>query len=229
MKRSFINKKIRNSIKFFTELNFLLPPFAFYSPTEWKEKFSQCQEICDIQLGWDITSFGTNNFDETGLILFTLRNGSQKNPEKYPKPYAEKIMLIQETQVTPCHFHWHKREDIINRGGGNLVIEMWQSNKSEKRTDGPFNVNIDGIQHHFDTNAKIILHPGQSICLTPYLAHRFYAQSSFGPVMAGEVSTVNDDTTDNCFIDGQPRFDPIIEDEEIKYMLATDLLKMKKI
>jgi D-lyxose ketol-isomerase len=33
---------------------------------------------------------------------------------------------------------------------------------------------------------------------------------------------VNDDTSDNCFIDGAIRFDPVIEDEEPSYLLACE-------
>ncbi|PVY39390.1 uncharacterized protein DUF1498 [Victivallis vadensis] len=40
--------------------------------------------------------------------------------------------------------------------------------------------------------------------------------------MVGEVSRVNDDFTDNCFVDGMPRFDQIEEDEPARYLLGID-------
>ena len=68
-------------------------------------------------LGWDITDFGKGEYDRLGLLMFTIRNGSFDNP-KYVKPYAEKLLITEEEQITPYHFHWKKMEDIINRGGG---------------------------------------------------------------------------------------------------------------
>ena len=62
--------------------------------------------------------YGSGDFYKRGLFLFTLRNGKY-NIDK--KPYAEKIMIVEEEQETPMHHHWSKMEDIINRGGGNLV------------------------------------------------------------------------------------------------------------
>ena len=40
-------------------------------------------------------------------------------------------MIVEENQETPMHFHWSKMEDIINRGGGNLVIELFRSDRNE--------------------------------------------------------------------------------------------------
>jgi len=225
MKRSLINKAIENGMDFFARNGFMLPPFSSYSVLDWKRKKVQCNEIFEQQLGWDITSFGTDDFERTGLLLFTLRNGAPEGG-KYPKTYAEKIMMVLENQLTPCHFHWRKREDIINRGGGNLIIEMWQADDSGKLTEQPFEVSVDGMTRQCLPGEKLILHPGESICLDPYLAHCFYGEPGAGPVMVGEVSSVNDDSCDNCFIAGQPRFDSIIEDEEIKIPLASDLPKI---
>jgi D-lyxose ketol-isomerase len=188
------------------------------------EKYEYSKEIHDLQLGWDITSFGSDDFENTGLLLFTLRNGAINT--EYPKTYAEKIMMALEHQLTPCHFHWKKREDIINRGGGNLIIEMWQSNNSGELSKESFDVSVDGIKRHYSPGEKLFLHPGESICLDPYIAHCFYGEPGCGPVMVGEVSSVNDDGSDNYFIGGQPRFEEITEDEEIKYFLASDLDKL---
>lgn len=115
MKRSEINELIDNAIVFFKNQNFVLPPFAYWSPEEWKNKNSEYDEIRDNQLGWDITDFGSGDYNKRGLFLFTIRNGNQNN-KKYIKPYAEKIMIVGENQETPYHFHWNKMEDIINRG-----------------------------------------------------------------------------------------------------------------
>ena len=104
---------IEESLDFIYEKNFMLPPWTFWSPEDWKGKSTNCSEIIDNMLGWDLTDFGSDDFHKRGLILFTLRNG---NPLKDKKNYAEKVMIVEELQETPMHFHWSKMEDIINRG-----------------------------------------------------------------------------------------------------------------
>ena len=121
MKRSEINNAIHNAMKLFDEYKISLPPFVNWTPAQWQEKGTEAQEIRDNMLGWDITDFGQGDFSKIGLFLITIRNGNQKNPEKYPKTYAEKLMVVQENQITPMHFHWNKMEDIINCGGGKAV------------------------------------------------------------------------------------------------------------
>lgn len=222
MKRSEINRIIRESIVFFDEMKFKLPPFAFFSPEEWRKHKNNAREIFDLQLGWDVTSFGGNDFRKLGLLLFTLRNG-KAGSSLYPKPYAEKIMIVRENQMTPLHFHWYKREDIINRGGGNLVIELYRSNPAENRlAEGPFEISVNAMKRTMNSGETLILTPGESVCLEPVHAHRFYAEEGGGTVLAGEVSMVNDDSTDNCFIDKLDRFDFIEEDEKPEFLLAAE-------
>ena len=79
MKRSAINNVIEKAIVFFKERKFPLPSFAYWSPSEWQMKGSECDEIRDLGLGWDITDFGSGDFLRTGRIIFTLRNGSTKD------------------------------------------------------------------------------------------------------------------------------------------------------
>ena len=117
MKRSEINKCIREFEGLLKEHRFELPPFLSFTPEEWQEKGHEYDEIRDNALGWDITDYGEGHFETKGLYLITLRNGNVHN-SKYTKTYAEKIMMLKEGQVSPNHFHWHKMEDIINRGGG---------------------------------------------------------------------------------------------------------------
>jgi D-lyxose ketol-isomerase len=221
MKRSEINKIIESGVKFFKEMNFLLPPYAYFSKEDWA-KAADCQEIFDLQLGWDVTTFGSGDFKKMGLLLFTLRNGELNNPQ-YPKPYAEKIMMVLEGQVTPRHFHWNKCEDIINRGGGNLVIELFHADpQSNSLTGKDFGIAVDGCKRHMKSGDKLILHPGESVCLEPVHCHTFYGEAGKGAVLVGEVSMVNDDSNDNCFVDGMPRFDLVEEDEAIATYLTTD-------
>ena len=219
MKRSEINQLIIQSIEFFDLMNFKLPPWAFWRPEEWRGKYDACSEITDNMLGWDLTDFGSGDFHKRGLILFTIRNG---NFRKDKKPYAEKAMIVEEMQETPMHFHWSKMEDIINRGGGNLVVELYKSDEKEDFSDQPFTIKTDGIVRNLQPGDSIVLTPGESICLEQGVYHRFYGEPGKGKVFVGEVSAVNDDTADNRFYTPVGRFPEIIEDEEPIHLLASD-------
>lgn len=221
MKRSEVNKIIENAISFFKEMNFHLPSFAFYSLSEWEKNKKNSKEIFDLKLGWDITDFGSGDFYKKGLLLFTIRNG-KLNSTEYPKNYAEKIMIIEEEQVTPMHFHWNKMEDIINRGGGNLVIELYNSTNDEKLDNSDIDIKVDGVIKKVKADGKIILSNGESITLPKFLYHKFYGQKDKGKVMAGEVSMVNDDEHDNKFYENIGRFSKIEEDVLPEHLLCTD-------
>lgn len=204
---------------FLREKGFPLPPWAFWGPSDWKGKRETCGEIVANMLGWDITDFGLGRFEECGLVLFTLRNG---NPAGDKKPYAEKIMIVRENQETPFHFHWQKMEDIINRGGGNLVLELYGSTPDEAFDRQAVRVRVDGVLRDVPAGGAVILRPGESICLPPRLYHRFYGELGRGSVMVGEVSQVNNDNTDNHFLPGVGRFPAIQEDEAPVRLLASD-------
>jgi len=219
MKRSEINNIIRDAEGFFKQQNFHLPPWAYWLPEEWKGKYKSCSEIIDHGLGWDITDFGLGKFDDSGLLLFTIRNGSM---EKDQKKYCEKIMIVREEQIVPMHFHRAKTEDIINRGGGNMVIELFLADNNNKVTDKNITASVDGISRTFKPGYKLVLTPGESITLTPFLVHRFYGEPETGNILVGEVSSINDDKTDNYFIDDIGRFPTIDEDEKPLHLLVSD-------
>ncbi len=222
MKRSEINQILKNAKAFMAEKQFILPPWAYWSVDDWKNSKEDIQEIIENMLGWDITDFGSGDFYKRGLFLFTIRNG-KFNVDK--KPYAEKIMIVEENQETPMHFHWAKMEDIINRGGGNLVIELYNSTSDEKLDTTPVHLKTDGVKRTVDAGGKVILTPGESICLEQGMYHLFYGEPGKGKVLVGEVSTVNDDTSDNCFYESIGRFPVIVEDEEPLHLLASDYQK----
>jgi D-lyxose ketol-isomerase len=221
MKRSTINGLIDDALEFARTMQFHLPAWATWSPRDWKGKAEVAAEIVDTMLGWDVTDFGGNDFERLGLTIFTIRNGSYTD-KRYAKPYAEKLLIVRENQVTPMHFHWKKREDIINRGGGELVMELHNSTPAEGLAKDPVSASIDGLRRTVKPGEKVILKPGDSICLTPGLYHRFYGRQGAGTVLVGEVSCVNDDNSDNRFLDSLPRFPTIEEDEEPRYLLVSE-------
>ena len=221
MKRSEINTLIRDSLDFFEKCRFRLPLWATWKPEQWRGKKEEVGEIIENMLGWDLTDFGSGNFAKRGLILLTLRNGSLADSERR-KPYAEKVMVVRENQETPRHFHWNKMEDIINRGGGNLIIELHGSTKEQDLSAQPLTVKVDGMKRTVEPGAKVVLTPGESICLEPFVYHRFYGESGKGKVLVGEVSAVNDDRADNRFYEPIGRFPEIEEDEKPLHLLVTD-------
>jgi len=219
MTRSEVNKIITGFRDFMIKHHFMLPEWAAWSPDDWKGKYKTCSEIVDNKLGWDITDFGSGDFNRVGLCLFTIRNG---NWDKKDKMYCEKIMAAGENQETPMHFHWNKSEDIINRGGGNLVMELYKATETDGMSDKPVEVSIDGVLTTVKAGVPLILKPGQSICLKPRVYHRFYGQKGNGRVLIGEVSMVNDDANDNRFYDKIGRFPDIAEDERPLHLLVND-------
>jgi len=221
MKRSEINQILRQADEFIRARGFYLPPFAYWRPDEWREKGPEAREIVENHLGWDITDFGKGDFAKNGLFLFTIRNGHPQNWERQTgKLYAEKLLIAEEKQVTPYHFHWAKMEDIINRGGGTLVIQLYNASAEEGLAASPVEVSLDGVARTLPAGAVLRLAPGESITLPPRLYHAFWAEG--GRTLIGEVSLVNDDYRDNRFLDAPGRFPEIEEDEPPFYLLVTD-------
>jgi len=219
MKRSFINSEIAAGIKFLDKMKVKLPPFAYWTANDWTTKGPEYNEIRECMLGWDITDFGSDNFESTGLLLFTIRNGI-KDSKKYFKPYAEKCLIVKENQITPMHYHYHKMEDIINRGGGDLMIQVYNCDKNSGLASSPVEINMDGKHSVVDAGSILRLTPGQSITLPPFQYHKFWAHD--GTVVVGEVSMVNDDNADNHFHEPKTRFSKIEEDEPAKFLLFSE-------
>ncbi|MFI3173525.1 MAG: D-lyxose/D-mannose family sugar isomerase, partial [Eubacteriales bacterium] len=199
------------------EYKFALPPFANFTPEEWETKNSEYDEIRDNMLGWDITDYGLGDFEKVGFALITIRNGNQSNP-KYKKVYAEKLLMIKEGQHSPMHFHWTKSEDIINRGGGTLLIRVYNDKGDGTFDDTDVVVNSDGRSYSVPAGTQVELTPGESITLWPHQYHDFDVKPGTGDVLIGEVSMCNDDNTDNRFYDEMGRF-PTIEEDEAPYRL----------
>ncbi len=221
MKRSRINEIMTEADAMIRSHGFALPPFAYWTPDEFRGR-KDARRIVDARMGWDITDYGQNRFNELGLFLFTLRNGSLADLERgRGMVYAEKLLISRRDQVSPCHTHVIKSEDIINRGGATLAIELYGSDG-----DGNFAgdrggvVLCDGIERSYGPGDVLTFAPGESVTLMPGDWHAFWGEG--GDVLIGEVSTVNDDLTDNIFRDPIGRFAEIEEDELPKHLLVSD-------
>jgi D-lyxose ketol-isomerase len=222
MKRSEINRIMADARSFIESFGFRFPPMASWTPEEMQERASQIDVILKGRLGWDITDYGQGKFDELGLFLFTVRNGTPEDMKAGTgKSYAEKIMISRDRQVSPMHRHITKTEDIINRGGGVLALELFNSDENgdiDTKTD--VTVETDGVYRTQAAGAILKLNPGESVTLEPGNWHAFWGEE--GDVLIGEVSTVNDDLTDNVFRDPIGRFSTIEEDVPPTHLLVSD-------
>ncbi|MHB0913167.1 MAG: D-lyxose/D-mannose family sugar isomerase, partial [Armatimonadota bacterium] len=185
MKRSEINNAIELALDVLQEHDFHLPLFGYWGPDDWSKKGPECDRIRKNGLGWDITDFGGGDFDSFGTVQFTLRNGNHADPSE-GTPYAEKIIVLKPGQRLPMHFHYQKTEDIINRGGGVLVMELYNA-REEDTLDKESGVRVycDGIEREVAPGELLELHPGESITLTPRLYHKFWAKRDGGVLICG--------------------------------------------
>ena len=219
MKRSEINAALREMEEMTKRCRFPLPPFCGYTPEQWRTLGHEYDEIRDCRLGWDITDYGLGDFEKVGFSLITIRNGCRAMPDKYPKVYAEKLLYLKQDQYAPNHFHWYKTEDIINRGGGNVLIRVYNSLPDEG-VDYASDVRVrtDGVERTVPAGTQIRLTPGESITIFQRLYHDFTVEPGTGPVLLGEVSRCNDDERDNRFNPPVGRF-PTVEEDEPPYRL----------
>ena len=222
MKRSRVNEVMAEADEMIRGHGFTLPPFAYWSPDEFKARRGEAGNVIAARCGWDITDYGAGDFDKMGLFLFTLRNGRLADLKRGGGMcYAEKLLISRRDQLSPMHTHVIKAEDIINRGGATLVVELYGSDG-----DGNFagdrggTVFCDGIERPYGPGEKLELAPGESVTLMPGDWHAFWGEG--GDVLVGEVSTVNDDETDNIFREEIGRFAEIEEDEAPTHLLVSD-------
>jgi D-lyxose ketol-isomerase len=111
------------------------------------------------------------------------------------------------------HFHRVKMEDIINRGGGNLLVQLYNKTTDNALADTDVLVKTDGYSRYMPAGSKIRLTPGESISFEKEVYHELTVEPGTGPVLAGEVSLCNDDNADNFFLKPFGRFPQIEEDE----------------
>lgn len=228
MKRSAVNEIIREADAFIRSFGYVLPPFANLTPQDMQDQRDQLDDIIERRMGWDITDYGEEKFDDLGLVLFTVRNGLVKDlAQGRGMLYAEKIMISKKDQYCPMHRHYHKAEDIINRGGGVLAMELFASDaKGQMDHENPVSLMVDGVRKTFKAGEVLALKPGESATLMPGVWHAFWGEGA--DVLVGEVSTVNDDEKDNHFRDPIGRFSDIEEDEAAYRLLVSDYDRVLK-
>ena len=119
-------------------------------------------------------------------------------------------------------------EDIINRGVGTLVIQLYNADKETDLLDktSPVTVHSDGRVYEVPAGTKLYLSPGESITLHQGQYHSFWAEG--GKTMVGEVSQCNDDSSDNRFLEEVGRFPEVEEDVPADFLLCTEYSQSAK-
>lgn len=225
MRRSEINNLLDEGIALLNSKGISLPPQAYWSLQDWHENRDNAAELQKRGIGWDLTDFGSGKFESIGLLCYTLSNGIL-NSEGQPidQVYSNKLLIVAEKQITPMHHHRSKTEDIINLGGGNLQIKIFNVSENERLDEeSPVKIFRNGMGMNCEPGTTITLQPGERVRLDPIHFHEFWGQPGQGKVLVEEVSSVNDDRTDNIFLGEFGRFPEIIEDERPKYLFCTEL------
>ncbi len=226
MKRSEINQAITWAKDLLEENNIKLPPFGYWTLDEWLSGKHDISTIKTVMLGWDITDYGKDRFEELGAVLFTLRNGSLTDAS-LGTPYAEKLIVLKDGQRLPLHHHASKTEDIINRAGGVMGIKLYNAkDDGSVDYDSDVSVDLDGVKHVVKAGEELLIHPGESITLRPFMYHLFWAKEGRGDLVCGEVSSINDDMTDNYNAEEVSRFSTVVEDEPILHPLCNEYVKV---
>lgn len=223
MKRSEINASIHWTEKLCEENHITLPPFARFAPDKSEFLAKGRENMVKTMLGWDISDFGSGDFEHCGAVLFTVRNGVENTD--IGTPYAEKYIFMKDgkEQEIPLHYHISKTEDIINRAGGVLSVQLYAKGEDgSPSATAPVTVYRDGEVYVAEAGEIVDIPNGASITLLPYVYHRFWARTGAGDLVVGEVSKVNDDRTDNVFADPQTRFCEIEEDEPPYRLLVNE-------
>lgn len=222
MKRSEVNAAIEWAKKLLKDNNIALPVFAEWKREDWIKNAELTDTIQKTMLGWDVTDYGLDDYEKIGGVLFTIRNGDQKD-NSIGVPYAEKYILLADGQGLPTHFHYSKTEDIINRAGGILALKLYNAKEDESIDyESDVVVYMDGIKNTVKAGELVKVPVGSSISLTPYMYHIFWALEGKGDLVVGEVSSVNDDNVDNRFNPRLPRFGDIEEDEAAIHPLCNE-------
>lgn len=235
LRRSDVNRSVLLAQEVISHFEVNLPPFAFWTPEQWAEAGDEFDEIRSCMLGWDVTDFGSNDFEKTGRILFTLRNG-KAGSKIYPKEYAEKLLIDPEYQRAPAHYHKSKREDIICRYGGNILVQLTKADPGGKPSNEEFTVQKDGKTIRLQPGGIVRLRPGESVNIPPRTIHQFWGEegtgykiNGVGYTLSSEISSVCDDLDDNIFLDeGVVRFPIITEDEVAKFLLCNEYPRAPK-
>ena len=221
MKRSFLDARIEAMLVACGRHGQRLPPFALWGEDDYRADAVAARRIAERGLGWNVVEFKPGAFTADGLSVFTLRMGDWRRlADGRGRLYAEKVMYAEDGQRTPHHYHVVKTEDVINRGGARLVVELVKVDRGGAPLKERFRAVKDVKALDLGPGDRVTLEPGESLTLEPFVAHAFWAEG--GAVLGGEVSLVNDNASDNYFLPPLPAPAPIEEDRPKRYLTVRD-------
>jgi hypothetical protein len=221
MKRSFLDSRIDAMLAACARHGQRLPPFALWREDDYRADPIAARRIAERGLGWNVVEFKPGAFATDGLGVFTLRMGDWRRlVDGRGRLYAEKALYAESGQRTPRHYHVVKTEDVINRGGGRFVVELVKVDRGGAALKERFRAVKDVKTLDLGPGDRVALEPGESLTLEPFVAHAFWAEGD--AVLAGEVSLVNDDASDNHFLPPLAAPAPIEEDQPKRYLTVRD-------
>ena len=116
---------------------------------------------------------------------------------------------------------------MLEKRGGILLIRVFNSlpDGSVDRS-GDVRILMDGIESTVPAGTDVEITRGNSMTIYPGLFHLFTAKPGSGDLIVGEVSSVNDDRTDNYFEEERPRYIPVEEDCRMLFPLCNEYGKL---
>ncbi len=221
LKRSFIDQRIDAMSALCERCGVKLPPFALWGDEDYRADPSAAQRIADAGLGWNVVEFQPGGYAKEGLSVFTLRMGDWRQlGAGRGRLYAEKVLMAEDGQRTPHHYHIVKTEDVLNRGGARFIVELFKVDRAGAPLTERFRALKDVTTLDLGPGDRVVLEPGESLTLEPFVAHAFWAEG--GATLAGEVSLANDDFSDNYFL--PPPDAPVLIEEDAlrRYITVRD-------
>ncbi len=123
-------------------------------------------------------------------------------------------MFVRENQVTPfttMRARPRTSSTVEENAGGKLAVQLYNSTLEGRLATNAVNVKCDGMLPHCGCGGTVVLGPGESITLTPYLYHQFYAGGGRRTDRRGLVGQRRCER--QLFSLALPRFPEIVEDE----------------
>ncbi|MFP4381073.1 MAG: D-lyxose/D-mannose family sugar isomerase [Candidatus Sumerlaeia bacterium] len=225
MKRSDINNEIQLALDVFEAHRFYLPKWAAWSPENWEHCGPEVAQIKACMLGWSVTDFDRDNFREQGFVTFIERNGIVDEMREFAqrhsvqdKAYGERLGFIQKRQATAMLKHNISTKDIVNRGGGDLVVQIFLSTPDDELDEhNRIPTCINGIAYNIKAGGISRLAPGDGITIHAGVFHKFWAEKA--GCIVGEIYTSSPKKNEIFLLEPGEWYNRIEEDEDPLFLL----------